>query len=279
MISERGIEPNPEKIQALLIIDPPKSYKEVKKLTGCLAAMNSFISKSGERNLPVFKTIRRMYQEKFVWDEESNRAFAELKEYLGSPQLLSRPEPGETLQLYLAISDVAVSSVLIRDEQAPMQQIEKIADSKGFQWSLHVDGARNDKEAGAGVLIAGPEGITMEYALRFEFSATINEAEYEHMLVGLTLVKSLNITEVLVKGDSKLMIDWIQGKRGVKNEVLKRYHSKGVSLVQMFTRIVFMHIPREENEEADRLSRLATSYYYVEMCTQPAYEEVNIRSI
>ncbi|GAA0165006.1 hypothetical protein LIER_39896 [Lithospermum erythrorhizon] len=91
---------------------------------------------------------------------ESNKAFAELKEYLGSPQLLSRPESGETLQLYLAISDVAVSSMLIKESSpsSPIQQEEEGTDPQGFEWSMHVDGALNDKGAGAGVLITGPQG-------------------------------------------------------------------------------------------------------------------------
>ncbi|GAA0185488.1 hypothetical protein LIER_32776 [Lithospermum erythrorhizon] len=71
---------------------PPNSYKEVQKLTGCLAALNRFISKSRERNLPFFKNLRRMFEEKFIWDEENKGAFEELKRYLGSPNLLSRPE-------------------------------------------------------------------------------------------------------------------------------------------------------------------------------------------
>ncbi|GAA0165005.1 hypothetical protein LIER_39895 [Lithospermum erythrorhizon] len=106
------------------------------------------------------------------------------------------------------------------------------------------------------------------------------------MMVGLKLVKSLNITEVLVNGDSKLLIDRIQGKCEVKSEVLKKYHSKVVSLAQGFARISFRHIPQEENEESDRLSRLATTYYSdlpegvsVEMCNQPAYEECSVCNI
>ncbi|GAA0183321.1 hypothetical protein LIER_30749 [Lithospermum erythrorhizon] len=256
-------------------MEPPKSYKE---------------------------NLRRMSQERFTWDEESDKAFAELKDYLRSPQLLSRPESGETLQLYLAILDVAVSSVLIREaegtqrpiyyvshmlrgaeERTPLQvpiQEEEIVDPQEFEWSVHVDGARNDKRAGAGVLIIGPQGIILEYALRFKFHTTNNEAEYEAMIMRLKLVKSLNIIEVLVKGDSKLMIDRIQGKWAVKSEVLKRYHSKDVSLALGFSRISVMHIQREQNEKTDWLSKLATTYYnelargvYVEMCNQSSYEE------
>ncbi|GAA0174048.1 hypothetical protein LIER_27519 [Lithospermum erythrorhizon] len=51
-----------------------------------------------------------------------------------------------------------------------------------FEWSMHVDGARNDNGAGAGVLITGPKGIIMEYAMRFSFPATNNEAEYEAII-------------------------------------------------------------------------------------------------
>ncbi|GAA0142876.1 hypothetical protein LIER_03677 [Lithospermum erythrorhizon] len=58
---------------------PPNSYKDVQKLTRCLAALNRFISRSGERNLPFFKNLRHMPKETFVWDEECKEAFEGLK--------------------------------------------------------------------------------------------------------------------------------------------------------------------------------------------------------
>ncbi|GAA0157633.1 hypothetical protein LIER_14861 [Lithospermum erythrorhizon] len=228
----------------------PKSYKEVQKLAGCLAALNRFISKSGERNFSFFKNLRRMSQERFTLDEESNKAFAKLKEYRGSSQLLSRPELGEILLLYLTISDVAVSNVLIREEEGAQRPIYYVSHvlrgaeerypviDKSCFCPYHIHGARNNKGAGAGVLTTGPQGITMEYALRVEFPATNKYAKYEAMIVGLKLVKSLNITKVVVKGDSKLVIDHIQGKCRVKNEVLKRYHSKAISLAQGFAKVL-----------------------------------------
>ncbi|GAA0158283.1 hypothetical protein LIER_15358 [Lithospermum erythrorhizon] len=78
-------------------------------------ALSRFISKSEERNLPFFKNLRRASKETFRWDEKCAQAFNELKEYLASPKLLSRPEPMEELQLYLAISDGEISSVLVRE--------------------------------------------------------------------------------------------------------------------------------------------------------------------
>ncbi|GAA0186032.1 hypothetical protein LIER_33320 [Lithospermum erythrorhizon] len=55
MISEQGIKPNPDKIKAILDMQPPREHKDIQKLTGCVAALSRFISKSGERNLPFFK--------------------------------------------------------------------------------------------------------------------------------------------------------------------------------------------------------------------------------
>ncbi|GAA0157828.1 hypothetical protein LIER_15009 [Lithospermum erythrorhizon] len=105
------------------------------------------------------------------------------------------------------------------------------ADQAKPERTLFVDGARNGQATGAGVLIVGPQEETMEYALRFGFPATNNEAEYEAMILGLRLVRSMGFEEFLVKGDSKLVIDQIKGSCGVKNESLRKYHSKVVQLV------------------------------------------------
>ncbi|GAA0164587.1 hypothetical protein LIER_20183 [Lithospermum erythrorhizon] len=101
----------------------------------------------------------------------------------------------------------------------------------------------------------------MEYALRFNFEATNNEAEYEALGVGLELVRSLSVRQILMRGDSKLIGDQIREDCGIKNESLIKYHAKATTLAKDFTHIVFEHIPRTENEEVDRLSKLATTYY------------------
>jgi hypothetical protein len=56
LVSHRGIEANPTKIQAIINMTPPQSARDVQRLTGRLAALNRFISKSAERSLPFLKT-------------------------------------------------------------------------------------------------------------------------------------------------------------------------------------------------------------------------------
>jgi hypothetical protein len=68
IISHRGIEANPEKITAITDMEAPATIKDVQKLTGCMAALNRFVSQLGERGLPFFKLLKR--QDKFQWTEE-----------------------------------------------------------------------------------------------------------------------------------------------------------------------------------------------------------------
>ncbi|GAA0142602.1 hypothetical protein LIER_03461 [Lithospermum erythrorhizon] len=87
-----------------------------------------------------------------------------------------------------------------------------------------------------------------------EWVATNNEAEYEAMIAGLMLVKHLGVKRVIVRGDSKLVMDQINGACGVKNDILIMYHEKAVTMAKGFDQTIFQHVPRVLNEEADRLS-------------------------
>uniref|UniRef100_A0A2N9HHE1 Uncharacterized protein n=1 Tax=Fagus sylvatica TaxID=28930 RepID=A0A2N9HHE1_FAGSY len=113
MVSQRGIEANPDKIKAILEMSPPTTVKEVQSLTEKAAALNRFVSRSTDKCLPFFKILRKAFQ----WTEECQHAFEELKVYLSSPPLLSPSKTGEELYLYLAVSSSAVSSALIREEE------------------------------------------------------------------------------------------------------------------------------------------------------------------
>ena len=111
MVSQRGIEANPEKVRAILEMSSPKTVKEVQSLTGRVAALNRFVSKAMDKCLPFFKTLKQA----FVWTEECETALQELKHYLSNPPLLSPSKEGEDLFLYLAVSVTVVSAALIRE--------------------------------------------------------------------------------------------------------------------------------------------------------------------
>nr|CAH67521.1 OSIGBa0131L05.2 [Oryza sativa] len=119
LVSARGIEANPEKIRAIERMRPPSKLRDVQCVTGCMAALSRFISRLGEKALPLFKLLKRSGP--FTWTEEAERAFTQLKAYLSSPPVLVAPEPDEPLLLYLAATPQVVSAALVveRDEDNP----------------------------------------------------------------------------------------------------------------------------------------------------------------
>ena len=124
LVSQRGIEANPEKIQAILDMHPPRTIRDVQRLTGRLAALRRFISKLAERCLPFFDTLRGATSTKTVeWTPACQVAFEELKSYLSTPPLLTIASPSEPLSLYLSASNAAVGAVLIKDEGGRQQPI------------------------------------------------------------------------------------------------------------------------------------------------------------
>jgi hypothetical protein len=84
IVSRDSIRHNPEKVQAILRMKPPKCVKDIQKLTGCMAALSHFISRLGEKGLLFFKLLKA--KEKFEWSKEADATCAELKQFLTSPQ-------------------------------------------------------------------------------------------------------------------------------------------------------------------------------------------------
>ncbi|KAL0444567.1 UNVERIFIED_CONTAM: hypothetical protein Slati_2179400 [Sesamum latifolium] len=93
----------------------PRTIKEVQQLAGRIAALNRFISRAADRGLPFFKILQNT--KNFLWTDECGRAFMELKSYLEKPPLLSKPEDGERMWIYLALSEEATSTVLTRESK------------------------------------------------------------------------------------------------------------------------------------------------------------------
>ncbi|KAK8918566.1 hypothetical protein KSP39_PZI021170 [Platanthera zijinensis] len=114
LLTPRGVEPNPDKVKAIMEMASPRDSKEVQRLTGRLASLSRFLSKAGEKCSPFFKALRG--NQKFEWTTECDEAFEKLKQQLTRAPLLQGPQGGEDLLLYLGVGAEAVSSVLVREE-------------------------------------------------------------------------------------------------------------------------------------------------------------------
>ena len=127
MVSQRGIEANPEKVRAILNMTSPKIIKDAQKFTGRIAALNRFVSKAMDKCLPFFRTPKQA----FAWTDKCKKAFLELKHYLSNPPLLRPSKERENLYLYLAVLTTAVSAALIREENKTQLPVYYV--SQAFQ--------------------------------------------------------------------------------------------------------------------------------------------------
>ena len=114
MVNHRGIEANPEKIQALIDMRSPNKTKEVQSLIGKVAALSRFILRATDKCLPLFDSLKG--GKRFLWDDKCEQAFRAFKEYLSKPLLLLKPVDGEPLSLYLEVTEYAISWALVREE-------------------------------------------------------------------------------------------------------------------------------------------------------------------
>jgi hypothetical protein len=117
IISHRGIEANPEKIEAIIRMEPPWSQKKVQRLTGCMAALSRFISRLGEKGMTFYKLLKKV--DKFQWTTEAPEALDALKKFLTTPPVLKSPrrarshQPAEGLLLYISCMTHVVSTALV----------------------------------------------------------------------------------------------------------------------------------------------------------------------
>ncbi|KAG7588540.1 Ribonuclease H-like superfamily [Arabidopsis suecica] len=137
IVTERGIEINPNQINAFLTMPSPRNIKEVQRLTGRIAALNRFISKSTDKCLPFYQILKG--NKIFRWDDQCEAAFGQLKTYLTTPPILSKPESDEKLYLYISVSNHSVSGVLVREdrgEQKPIFYISKSLTSPETRYTM-----------------------------------------------------------------------------------------------------------------------------------------------
>jgi hypothetical protein len=126
LVSARGIEANPETIQAILTMGKPAKLHDVQKLAGHVAALSRFIARLGEKALPFYALMKKS-DEKFEWIEESDTTFAQLKKVLSTPPVLVAPNEKEPLLLYIAATHQVVSTLLVveRSEEGKAHGVQR----------------------------------------------------------------------------------------------------------------------------------------------------------
>nr|KYP56267.1 Retrotransposable element Tf2 [Cajanus cajan] len=208
MITSRGIEANPEKCEAIIHMQSPQTVKEVQRLAGRLVSLSRY--QMVEKLALALVTAARRLRPYFQSHQVVVKTDYPIKQILRKPELVGR----------MIAWSIELSEFGIRYE------------SRGPLKAQY--GSSNSKGGGAGIILEGPNRITVEQSLKFGFKATNNQAEYEALLAGLRLARDLGARRVSCNSDSKLMIS-------------------------SFDEFSIKHVPREQNTRADLLSKLAST--------------------
>jgi ribonuclease HI len=128
-------------------------------------------------------------------------------------------------------------------------------------WVLFTDGSSCAEGSGAGLILTNLDGTKYTYALRFEFIATNNEAEYEALLAGLRIATQMGVRNLEANVDSRLVANHVLGEYVAQEEHMIQYLNKTKSLIKNFDKFSIKQIPRGENRKADALSKIASTSF------------------
>ncbi|KAL0444485.1 UNVERIFIED_CONTAM: hypothetical protein Slati_2171200 [Sesamum latifolium] len=292
MVTKRGIEANPLKIKAIIDMKAPTCLIEAQRLTGRIAALSRFISKSAEKSLPFFKTeapstskaltrgspvpisigcpqavssvlIRKedgkqlpIYYVSKVLNGAEGRYTPIEKTTLASvvtarrlrPYFLSHPigvktntplkqtldkpdTSGRLVKWAMELSEYDISyfprttikAQALADFVSEMTEITIKEASQDQKWLLHVDGSSTAQGNGASIVITTPQGEDLEFAIKFGFKASNNEAEYEALVIGLRMAHETGVKHLLAYSYSQLVVKQVEGTYEAKEESMIQY--------------------------------------------------------
>ncbi|KAL0462246.1 UNVERIFIED_CONTAM: putative enzymatic polyprotein [Sesamum latifolium] len=290
MVTQRGIEANPLKIKAIIDMKTPTCLNKVQRLTGRIAALSRFISKSAEKSLPFFKTLRkaktfspprlsvpysfvkkkkkqlpiyyiskvlngtegrytpiekmalalvvtaRRLRPYFLFHPIGVKTSTPLKQTLGKPDT-----SGRLVKWAVELSEYDISYMprttikaqALADFISEMAEMSIKDASQDQRWLLHVHSSSTTQGSGAGIVVTTPQAKDLEFAIKFSFKASNNEAKYEALVIGMRMAHETGARHLLAYSDSQLVVKQVEGTYEAKEE--------------------------KENAKADSLSKLASS--------------------
>ncbi|GJY68936.1 reverse transcriptase domain-containing protein [Tanacetum coccineum] len=187
------------------------------------------------------------------------QAFKQLKQHLLELPLLVAPKPKEELIVYMSTTHGAINAVLMteRDMGSTSTSVKgqiladflikkqdksppdtSVVETQQEPWTLFMDGSSFVDGSGAGLILTSPEGTEFTYELRFQFTASNNEAEYEALIACLRIAARMGVRNVHVSVDSKLVANQVPGAYVAKEENMIKYLEKVKSLEKEVTTVV-----------------------------------------
>jgi len=121
MLTQRGIEANPEKCRAIIEMCSPTTVKEVQRLIGRLTAISRFLPKLAEQTQPIIQLLKK--SARFTWTDDCEQIFQKLKTTLTSSPILHKPDISQPLLVYITATDHTVSAALVQEVEGTQHPV------------------------------------------------------------------------------------------------------------------------------------------------------------
>ncbi|XP_048492615.1 uncharacterized protein LOC125493374 [Beta vulgaris subsp. vulgaris] len=163
-----------------------------------------------------------------------------------------------TFESRKVIKGQALADFIVELTRPTIEFVQDPADGKQH-WTLMVDGSSTANGCGAGIIFQSLERDKFEYAIKFQFQASNNEAEYEALLAGIKMCKAAGALEIEAKTKSLLVVSQVNGDFECKEASMSKYMKLIQEEIKTLKRFVLDQVPRSENHQADALSKLPSS--------------------
>jgi ribonuclease HI len=131
---------------------------------------------------------------------------------------------------------------------------EEVCTVDGDVWRLWFDGSVCSQGQGIGCFVTSPSGMTYELSIRLEFGCTNNQAEYEALLSGLEVLAEMGAQRAEVFGDSKLVIQQVNGESRCLDGILNEYKEEWIKALAKFEKVQIYHVHKKDNRVAQQAS-------------------------
>nr|GFC16848.1 reverse transcriptase domain-containing protein [Tanacetum cinerariifolium] len=153
-----------------------------------------------------------------------------------------------------------------------------VAETQEESWTLFTNGSSCVDGSGAGLILTNPDGVEFTYALRFQFAASNNEAEYEALIAGLRIATQMVVKNIQGNVDSKLVANQVLGMYIAKEDNMIKYLDIAKDLVSGFKTFSISQVPRSKKKKADALSKIASTSF-AHLSKQVLVEVLETKSI
>ncbi|KAK2999288.1 hypothetical protein RJ639_024668 [Escallonia herrerae] len=207
------------------------------------------------RSIYSFVQLSDLFQKHFVSSRSRRKNLASLLNIV--------QEKNESLACFLGRFNAATLEIDNLDESVKYTAfLRGLRPTSKFAFSVNKsppDSSSALGSSGARLILISPEGFTIEYALCFGFQASNNEAEYEALLAGIRLAHALKVDSLSVHSDSQLVVNHVLGDYEARDERMAQYLNLVKTSAVKFQNFTIRQIPRNQNTQADTLSRLASA--------------------